>query len=68
MSSKNPDASAAGGERNDRRAGAADAPSSLPPDLQQANVSNVKKLEEEVAPIQQYREGRRRKKPATKPH
>jgi hypothetical protein len=41
-------------------AASTDAPSHLPPDLQQANVSNAKKVEEDVVePIQQYREGRR---------
>jgi len=50
--------------------GSPPAGSHLPPDLQQANVGNVKKLEEDVAPpepIQQYREGRRRRKPASPP-
>ena len=46
--------------------------SHLPPDLQQANVSNARKVEEDIAPaaepIQQYREGRRRKKPSTPKH
>jgi len=46
-----------------QRPGAAAEPSHLPPDLQQANVSNAKKVQEEIVePIQQYREGRRRRK------
>jgi hypothetical protein len=50
-------------ESNAQQRGKTAEPSDLPPDLQQANVSNAKKVEEDVVePIQQYREGRRRRK------